>query len=98
MGGLEIYVDPISSFRTRFAHRPFDLLLLDLTVPGGMGGEQVYQKIRKVRPNVKVLLSSGYVKERGSMVLLEAGFVSFLQKPYNLGTLARRIQKELIAD
>jgi len=81
----------------REGDRPFDLLLLDLTVPGGLGGEWVCEEIRKVNPDVKVILSSGYVKEGGPLDLLEAGSASFLQKPYNLGTLARRIQNELNA-
>ena len=77
--------------------RPFDLLLLDLAVPGSFGGDQVLEKIREVSPDVKAIISSGYVRERGPLDLLEAGSASYLQKPYNLGTLARLLRKVLEA-
>ena len=84
-------------FQAQGGDRPFDLLLLDLTVPGSFGGDQVLEKIRKLSPDVKAIISSGYVRERGPLDLLEAGSASYLQKPYNLGTLARLLRKVLDA-
>jgi len=41
-------------------NRPFDAVIMDLTIPGGMGGKEAIEKLRKVNPNVKAIVSSGY--------------------------------------
>jgi CheY-like chemotaxis protein len=84
-------------FQAKKDQRPFDLLLLDLTVPGSLGGEQVLQRIREVEPDVKAIISSGYARDRGPLKLLETGFASYLQKPYDLGSLARMVGKVIDA-
>ena len=51
----------IDLFRqAREAGNPFDLVILDLTVKGGMGGEEAIRKIRDIDPGVKAVVSSGY--------------------------------------
>jgi signal transduction histidine kinase/DNA-binding response OmpR family regulator len=67
-----------------------DLLILDLAMPE-MGGEDVYERIKTIRPKVRVILSSGYGVEGLAESSLKKGCAGFLQKPYTMGQLAARI-------
>ncbi len=67
-----------------------DAIVLDMTMPG-MGGEDVYRELRRIRPDVRVLFSSGYSEELVPGHLLESGRTSFIQKPYRADDLVERI-------
>ncbi len=71
-----------------------DLLLTDLVMPG-MNGPQLYEKIREIRPNIKVLYMSGYtsnvIAKHG---ILEKG-VNFIQKPFCIKHLSEKIRKTM---
>ncbi|MGE0708144.1 MAG: PAS domain S-box protein [Planctomycetota bacterium] len=71
------------------AGRRFDLVLLDLTVPGGLGGVATLDLLRPLDPDVRAAVVSGYAAEplRGSYQ--EHGFVGWLQKPFTVAELAR---------
>ena len=71
-----------------------DLLILDLAMPE-MGGEVVYERIKALRPQVRVILSSGYGVEGLAESLLKKGCDGFLQKPYTMGQLATQIKAVL---
>ncbi len=73
-----------------------DLLILDLIMPD-MGGEAVYDHIKALRPDIRVILSSGYSVEGQAESILEKGCDGFIQKPYNLKQLATKI-KEILAE
>jgi len=68
-----------------------DLVMLDLSMPG-MSGDKVFQKLREINPDVKVILSSGYaeddVQNRYSMVRVDG----YLQKPFTTRSLITKIQ------
>jgi len=67
------------------------LVLLDLSMPG-MGGEEALPHLRRIRPEVKILVSSGY-SETETMALFQGYEVSgFLQKPYAPSHLAEKIR------
>jgi CheY-like chemotaxis protein len=71
----------------RDAGRPFDVLVLDLTVRAGMGGEATFKELRKIDPTVRAIVISGYT---GSCILSEwraHGFCGAVQKPFSLDTL-----------
>ena len=52
------------------AGRPYDLVILDLTVPGGMGGAEAMERLRKMDDRVRAIVSSGYSSQsRGSWIL-----------------------------
>ncbi|MCP4092854.1 MAG: response regulator [Planctomycetes bacterium] len=61
-------------------------VLLDLTMPQ-MDGEQVFLEMRKLRPDVKVILTSGYSMDDLSQRFAGKGLAGFLQKPFNLENL-----------
>ncbi len=71
------------------------LLILDLIMPD-LGGEIVYDRIKSLRPDVRVILSSGYSIEGQAESILKKGCDGFIQKPYNLNQLARKI-KDILA-
>jgi len=71
-----------------------DLVILDIVMPG-IGGEEVYRRIKQIRPDVKVLVSSGYdCSGRMPEILREDGN-GFIQKPYSLSELSRKLQEVL---
>jgi PAS domain S-box-containing protein len=77
-----------------FCARPHDFaaVLLDLTMPV-MGGEEALRHIREIRPDVPVVLSSGYSEAEALQRFQQAGLAGFLQKPYTATALARRIKE-----
>lgn len=62
--------------------RRFDVLLFDLTVPGGMGGVAALEEIRKIDPDVRAIASSGYAHDEILARPREFGFQAALAKPY----------------
>ncbi len=67
--------------------RPFDLVILDLTVRGGMGGSETIQKLVKIDPAVKAMVTSGYSDDAIIANHLEHGFKAYLKKPYDIDEL-----------
>ncbi len=72
--------------------KPFDLVILDLTVPGGKGGVWTIEKLRQLDPGVKAILSTGYTKDT-EKILEKYPFLEILTKPYNLKKLYEIINK-----
>src|SRR6202162_2385664 len=65
----------------------FDALILDLTIPGGMGGRETLQKILAIRPDVKAIASSGYSNDVVMADWSKFQFCGLLPKPYRLTEL-----------
>jgi len=66
---------------------PFELALLDLTIPGGKGGRETVKELQKIDPSLKAILVSGYFDDPLITDCEEAGFCSVLAKPYKLAEL-----------
>lgn len=69
----------------------FDLVLLDLTVPGGMGGAEAVRRLRALDPAVRAVASSGYSSDPIIAHFRDYGFVGALAKPYQMADLARAV-------
>ena len=75
--------------------RPYDLVIMDLTIVGGMGGEEAFKHLRELDPGVRAIIASGYDDDDMARQLLDLGFCGYLTKPYRVGDLGRVIKKVL---
>jgi PAS domain S-box-containing protein len=71
----------------------FDAVILDLTVKGGMGGEEALVKLLKIDPDVVAFVSSGYADDAVMVNHCKHGFRGMIVKPYNIDELGREISK-----
>ncbi|MCP4641949.1 MAG: response regulator [bacterium] len=71
-----------------------DCVLLDLTMPH-MNGEEAFFELRKIRPDVTVVMSSGYSEHEIGQNLIDAGLAGFMQKPYRRADLMERMRQML---
>ncbi len=71
--------------------KPFDVVIMDLTIPGGMGGKEAVQEFLAINPEAKVIVSSGYSTDPVMANYREYGFKGRLVKPFQMDEL----QKEL---
>jgi signal transduction histidine kinase/CheY-like chemotaxis protein len=69
-----------------------DLVLLDMLMPG-MSGEETFGALREIRPDVKVLLSTGFAPDEAAQRFTDAGLAGFLRKPYDPNQLAGEVQQ-----
>ena len=74
-----------------------DCVLLDLTMPH-MDGEQAFRELRRIRPDVKVILSSGYNEQDATQHFGAKGLAGFIQKPYVMATLRAKLMEVLPGD
>ena len=73
--------------------RPFDVLLFDLDVRGGMRGDQTLSQIRAKNPEVKAIVTTGYVDDTVLENYLEHGFCGILTKPFRIAHLTSTIER-----
>jgi PAS domain S-box-containing protein len=73
--------------------RPFDAVILDLTVPGGMGGQETIEKLLTIDPQIKAIVSSGYSDAPIMANFKEYGFSGVLAKPYKVVELSKIIKR-----
>jgi two-component system, cell cycle sensor histidine kinase and response regulator CckA len=74
-----------------------DLALLDIKLPD-IKGEKVYRLIMEARPNLKVIVFSGYTMDGPARKILDAGAQDFIQKPFSLATLSEKLKKVLAGE
>ncbi len=75
--------------------QPFDAVILDLTVRGGMGGEEAIRHLIDIDPRVKAIVSSGYSDSPVMQNYGPYGFVATAAKPYSLSELSRVLDRVL---
>ncbi len=73
--------------------KPFNLVILDFTVPGGLGGKELLPELKALAPDLKTLLISGYSFEEKKPF----GFDAFLKKPFTIPELYEVVKKLLYA-
>jgi CheY-like chemotaxis protein len=85
--------EAISLHRTaRDSSHPFDAVILDLTVPGGMGGAEAVERLRKIDPEVKAVVSSGYSNDPIMSDYTRYGFRGVVAKPYTANELGATLR------
>lgn len=76
-------------------NRPYDVVLLDLTIVGGMGGEETFKRLKEIDPDVRAVVSSGYDNDQMARQFIESGFCGYLTKPYRVGELGKMLKSVL---
>ena len=79
----------------RQAAEPFDLVILDLTVPGGMGGREAAERILDFDPDAKLVVASGYSTDPVMAHYREYGFSGAIEKPFKIEELVELMHKVL---
>jgi len=73
--------------------QPYNLVILDLIVPGDMGGEEAIQKLKKIDTQVKAIVSSGYSSDPIMADYKDYGFNGVIPKPYKIQELSEVVYK-----
>jgi len=73
--------------------KPFEAVIMDLTIPGGCGGKEVIKEVRKIDPQVKAIVSSGYSNDPIMADFTEHGFDGVVTKPYGIEKLSEVIHR-----
>ena len=71
-----------------------DMVILDMIMPG-VGGGETYDRMKKINPDIKVLLSSGYSINGQATEIVARGCDGFIQKPFNMRELSQEVRKVL---
>jgi CheY-like chemotaxis protein len=74
---------------------PYDLIIMDLTIPGGMGGQEAIKMLAEIDSEVKVVVSSGYSEDPVMANYKSHGFSGVLSKPFRLAELRGVLQQIL---
>lgn len=75
--------------------RPYDAVIMDITVVGGMGGEECFRHLHELDPDVRAIVSSGYDNEDMARRFLDLGFCGYLTKPYRVTDLGKVLKAVL---
>ncbi len=82
--------DAIKKYREHYeSDKPFDFVILDLTVYGGMGGRETIKVLRSINPSIKAIVSSGYSENPVLANFREYGFSDVLTKPYSIDDILK---------
>ena len=84
----------IEQYREAFqSSTPYDLVILDLTVPGGLGGAETIPELLKIDSDVKAVVSSGYSNDPVMANFKDYGFAGVVSKPFTKNQLAEILNK-----
>lgn len=84
-----------SYIESRRQHQEVDLVLMDLTLQGGISGENVMKTLRAINPEVKVVATSGSLVSESLNEYLEKGFCDILPKPFEAYELSEVVYRNL---
>jgi len=81
--------------KSKNSGRSFDVVIIDLTIPGGMGGRETMQKLFEIDPHVKAIVSSGYSDDAVMSNYTNYNFKGVIAKPYRIEELSRTVRSVL---
>ncbi|MDD3814242.1 MAG: PAS domain S-box protein [Desulfocapsaceae bacterium] len=88
--------EAISLYRSyRDENRPINFVIMDLTIPGGMGGKEAVQEILALDPAAKVIVSSGYSNDPIMANCRQYGFLAAVAKPFQMEDIVKALQQLL---
>ena len=73
----------------RNSGEPYDLIIMDLTIPGAMGGKEAIERLLRIDPGVKAIVSSGYSNDPILANYRKYGFSGVVKKPYRIAELSQ---------
>jgi two-component system cell cycle sensor histidine kinase/response regulator CckA len=76
-------------------NKPFDVVIMDLTIPGGMVGQEAIGKLQQIDPQARALVSSGYSNDPIMAEYAQYGFAGKIEKPVILEELATAVKEVL---
>jgi CheY-like chemotaxis protein len=79
--------------KEKMAGRPFDVVILDLSIPHGLGGKETIDLLRNFDPAVKAVISSGFTDDPVVKDFSHYGFSERLTKPYNIHEMKNLLEK-----
>ena len=89
--------EAVAKFRKARAEKnPFTLVIMDLTVPGGMGGREAIIQLRGIDPEVKAIVSSGYSSDPVLANYRAHGFCGVVAKPYRIDDFIHALRETLV--
>ena len=80
------------------SNKPFDVVIMDLTIPGSMGGREAIKRLIEIDPNVKAIVSSGYSNDPVMAEYTKYGFRDVIAKPYKIEELSKILAKVINED
>ena len=89
--GVDIYKEKFETGRR------FDAVILDLTLPGGMGGKEALKKLIEIDPTVNAIVSSGYANDATMSRYQDYGFRGVIAKPYEAAELGKTVHEVIAA-
>ena len=72
---------------------PYDVVIMDLTIPGGLGGIETMAILRQIDPEIKAVISSGYASDPVMSEYAKYGFSGVVTKPYKFDELLEALNK-----
>lgn len=74
---------------------PYAAVIMDLTIPGGMGGKDTIRALREIDPNIKAIVCSGYSNDPVLAEFQKYGFIARVEKPYRMQELGKALRAVL---
>ena len=89
--------EAVSMYKRSFeTGKRFDVVVMDLTIPGGMGGKEAIQELKALDPNVLAVASSGFSNDPIMSDPAAYGFSAILPKPYNIRDLIELVRSLIL--
>jgi CheY-like chemotaxis protein len=76
--------------------RPYDAVILDLMVPGGMGGKEAIERLTEIDPAVNVIMASGYTQDPVMTEFRDHGVKAVISKPFTLEELSKTLSSVMV--
>ncbi len=79
--------------RAMWSSKPFDVVIIDLVVANGMGGEEAIRRLLEIDPGVRIILSSGSISNHVMINFKEYGISAILRKPFKFNDLKKILEQ-----